>query len=570
MKRPPAGLEDFAEIIEGDYYYIDKTELIRHLILRGRKVTLFTRPRRFGKSLNLSMLQEFFEIGSDPKLFDGLAVSRDPALIAHHLGKYPVISLSLKNVDGSDFDLAFACFCGVMSDEARRLQVLENSSYLDDFDRQTYRDIVNLGRAVDCRDKNTVRILTQSLFKLTELLKKHYGTRVIVLIDEYDVPLDKAHVHGYYDEMVELLRNMFTASLKTNKNLAFAVLTGCLRISKESIFTGMNNLVVDSITSLRSGEFFGFTEDETRAILSDYGLSDRREEVREWYDGYQFGDTRVYCPWDVINYCADLTSKERTTAVSYWANSSGNDLVQEFVQIAGENTSRELETLVEGRPLIKQINENITYRELTDSVQNLWSVLFSTGYLTGYVRDDGNYVLQIPNREVQQIFERDIVTWFTTRTRQDTESGARFYHAALSGDPRQMEEVLTGLLFDSISIRNTYTRKHLRENFYHSFVAGLLTPYRDIRSNPEAGNGYSDILIQDRRGGTAAILELKYADSDSPRAMEAACQDALRQIERMHYDADVIRSGLFRTVHRYGISFYRKQSCVRIADEAPA
>lgn len=567
MKLLPRGLEDFAEIRREGYYYVDKTGLIRQIVQGGDKVTLITRPRRFGKSLNMSMLQNFFEIGADPQLFDGLAVAEDPEFCSQYLGKYPVIAISLKGVEALDFQGAQESLVSAIADEAMRFPFLAESPALTQEERHLYGQLTKVDLSGKSKYDMPEAILKDSLKTLTHLLTKHYGTKTVLLIDEYDVPLDKAHIHGYYEQMVTLLRTVFANALKTNPDLGFAVLTGCLRISRESIFTGLNNLTINSISSGNSGEYFGFTEQEVDDLLSYYGIADRKGEVKEWYDGYQFGKCKVYCPWDVVNYCYDISTGERDRAVSYWANSSGNDLVREFVDTVGDKTSRELEALVAGESLTKQINENVTYRELTDSAENLWSVMFSTGYLTGYLKDDGNYVLRIPNREVQQIFEKDIIRWFDGRVRRDTESGLRFYRAAMNEDPATMEDILTGLLFDSISIRDTYTRKHLRENFYHGFVIGLLTQFPDIRSNPESGNGYSDIMMLNRQEKKAVILELKYADSDSPEGMEKAGQDALGQIEKMKYDADLRRSRLFTKIIKYGISFFGKQSCVRIQDE---
>lgn len=564
MKLLPRGLEDFSEIRREGYCYVDKTGLIRQIVQGGDKVTLITRPRRFGKSLNMSMLQHFFGIGADPKLFDGLSVAEDPEFCSRYMGKYPLISISLKGVEALVFQGAEEALVSAIADEAMRFPFLAESPALTSEERHLYGQLIKVDRSGKSKYDMPEAILKDSLKTLTHLLAKHYGRKTVLLIDEYDVPLDKAHIHGYYEKMVTLLRTLFVNALKTNPDLAFAVLTGCLRISRESIFTGLNNLTINSISSGNSGEYFGFTEREVDDLLAYYGIADRKSEVKEWYDGYQFGKSEVYCPWDVVNYCYDISSGERDRAISYWANSSGNDLVREFVNTVGEQTSRELEALVAGESLTKQINENVTYRELTDSAENLWSVMFSTGYLTGYLKEDGNYVLRIPNREVQQIFEKDIIRWFDGRVKRDTESGLRFYRAAMNEDPATMEDILTGLLFDSISIRDTYTRKHLRENFYHGFVIGLLTQFPDIRSNPESGNGYSDIMMLNRQDKKAVILELKYADSDSPEDMEVACRDALGQIEKMKYDEDLRRSRLFTKITKYGISFFRKQSCVRI------
>lgn len=564
LKKLPTGLESFAEIRRSDYYYVDKTALIKYVIADGGKVTLFTRPRRFGKSLNMDMLKNFFEIGADPALFRELEISKDKEFCAQYFGRYPVISISLKHVDGLTFSEAFGFFCSVIADEAKRFSFLKDSDRLDSSDQEVYREILSLAGPVDSSNDNTRRILANSLYNLSQLLSRHFGTRTVILIDEYDVPLDKAHVHGYYDQMISLLCSMLGSALKTNSSLAFAVLCGCLRISWESIFTGLNNMKVNTITAQGASEYFGFTDGEVSEMLAYYGLADRKDEVREWYDGYRFGDTEIYCPWNVVNYAQDICSGEKKLAGNYWANSSSNDLVREFISAAGQRTSGQLEQLMNGGELTKQINENLTYRDLDGSVENLWSVLYMTGYLTGYVSSQGEYILRIPNREVQQIFEKDITRWFGARIQRDTVSGQKFYLAALKGDPEHMEAVLTGLLFDSISIRDTYSRKGLRENFYHGFVLGLLSSFPDIRSNAEGGDGYPDIMILDRKGRRAAILELQYASSDAPDTMEKACAQALTQIEEKKYAQPLTRSGLFDTKLKYGISFHKKISCVRM------
>ena len=404
-----------------------------------------------------------------------------------------------------------------------------------------------------------------SFFELSALLRKHFNQKVIILIDEYDVPLDKARFHDYYDEMVTLIRNMFGAALKTNDNLAFAVLTGCLRISKESIFTGLNNFKVNSITSNTSDEAFGFTEENVRALLDYYELSSHASEIKKWYDGYKIGNSDIYCPWDVINYCSDLYSGNRKFPIDYWSNSSGNAIVRDFVKIATGETIGEIERLVAGETIKKKIREDLTYRDIDNDIDNLWSVLFSTGYLTGTVdEDDGRtYNLYIPNLEVHELFVDQISTWFKYKVRGDLSSAEEFYNAMFEGNPEEMEYVLCDILGESISIRDTFSRDDLRENFYHGFILGLLQPYREVYSNRESGDGYPDVIVINKKLREAAILEFKYADSDDLHTMEKACNDALAQIENTNYASNP-RFRVMKQVKKYGISFNKKTACVRM------
>ncbi|MDY6323657.1 MAG: AAA family ATPase [Catonella sp.] len=567
MKRLPTGWDDFERVIKGDYYYVDKTRLVNNLIQTGSAVTLFTRPRRFGKTLNMSMLKNFFEIGSDPSLFDGLEITKNKVICNEYMGKYPVISISLKGVSGLTYEEAKNKLAAVIATEAMRFSFLEDSSKLSERDKALYEQLVKVDDNGKSRFDLPLDVLSGSLYTMTELLNKHYGLKAVVLIDEYDVPLDKAYIHGYYDEMVELIRDMFHAAFKTNSNLAFAVLTGCLRVSKESIFTGLNNMKVDSISMLNSGETFGFSNNEVEQMLAYYGISENKDEVKAWYDGFRFGDDEVYCPWDVINYVDDNISGVTKEPNNYWINSSGNDLVREFVDISTKETIEDLEKLVSGEKVKKSINENLTYRDMDSTIDNLWGILYATGYLTGIRTNDNLYDLWIPNKEVRQIYEENIIKWFNKKVREDASSKEQFYNAALSGNAEEMEGVLNGLLFDSVSIRDTYTRKYLRENFYHGFVLGLLTGFEGIRSNSESGDGYSDIMILDRGNKTAAILELKYADSDDVEVMEKACNAAIKQIVVKKYDKTLIRSGVAKNIYKYGISFNKKLACVRINEQ---
>ena len=446
-QKLPVGIEIFNELIEKNYYYVDKTLLIKDIVNEGSKVTLFTRPRRFGKSLNISMLKNFFNIDGDKSIFEGLDISKDKEFCNKYMGKYPVISISLKGVNGRTFEEAVNRLRTIIGDETSRYKFLMNSSKLDEEDK----NILGKLFAVDINGKTIYAMsndeMISSLKTLTNLLFKHFGQRVILLIDEYDVPLDKAHINGYYDDMVNLIRNMFENALKTNENLEFAVLTGCLRISKESIFTGLNNFKLNSITSNTFDEAFGFTENDIKTMLDYYELSDHADEIKEWYDGYKIGKSDIYCPWDVINYCSDLYTGNKIFPVDYWSNSSSNDIVREFVSIATGETISEIEKLVAGETIKKRVREDLTYRDIDDDIDNLWSVLFSTGYLTGTVEDDGRtYDLYIPNLEVHDLFVDQISRWFKNKVRMDTSSAEKFYHATLNGNCEVMEKVLCKIL----------------------------------------------------------------------------------------------------------------------------
>ena len=566
MKNLPTGWDDFERVIKDGYYYVDKTKLISNLIGTGSAVTLFTRPRRFGKTLNMSMLKNFFEIGSDPSLFDGLAIADNKELCEKHQGKYPVISISLKRVDGNTFDEAYGKLCDVVGGEAERFAFLLDSTKLSEGDKEDYRKLIK--RESDSATYYSIptNILTGSLQKLSLLLSKHYGVNTVILIDEYDVPLDKAHVHGYYDEMVGIIRSMFHDALKTNSNLAFAVLTGCLRVSKESIFTGLNNLRIDSISMPRSGETFGFSDEEVENILRDYGIYDKKNEIKAWYDGFRFGNDEVYCPWDVINYVNDNIFEGSKGAINYWANSSSNELVREFVDISTRETTEELEKLVAGDKVEKRINENLTYRDLDGSIDNLWGILYATGYLTGTRGADNIYTLWIPNKEVCQIYEEDILKWFDNRVRRDTESATKFYNACLNGESAEMNKVLNKLLRKSVSVRDTFARKDLKENFYHGFILGLLSQFSDIQSNREGGNGFSDITIVNDKLNKAAILELKYSETEGLQTMEKVCDEALKQIEYKNYAEDLVLSG-YEPIYKYGLAFNKKRSYVKMEQQ---
>ncbi|MDY6357100.1 MAG: AAA family ATPase [Catonella sp.] len=567
MKRLPTGIENFEEIRSENFYYVDKTMLIRSLFLEEGKVTLFTRPRRFGKTLNMSMLKYFFEIGRDGNLFDGLKISEDKEFTDNYMNRYPVISISLKEVDGLNFTQAFYGFCNIIYYEAERFYFLKDSDKLTDIDKEKYNAILELGRPSVKLNDETLRILTDSLFNLTLLLRKHYSRKVIILIDEYDVPLDRAHTNHFYDETVNLIRKMFHAALKTNDNLAFGVLTGCLRVSKESIFTGMNNLTVNSITNDGINEYFGFTDGEVDEMLEYYGLGGKKSEIKEWYDGYKFGESEIYCPWDVINYCKDIKSGARTKAVSYWANSSSNSLVRDFVKIAAGQTKETLERLISGEHINKKIREELTYRDINEDIDNLWSVLYMTGYLTGK-GEGGNFNLWIPNKEVGQIFEDNIIGWFSDYVKQEKKLSEKFYYGAFHEKADEMADALNEILYESVSLRDIQSRKYLRENFYHALILGLLANYRGIDSNSESGDGYSDITMTDTGKKTAVILELKYSEADDDKALDKACLEALNQIEEKDYERKFKAAGLFNKVIKYGLAFNKKRAMVMIKNES--
>ena len=563
-KRLPVGIDDFAKIRNGNYYYVDKSLLIKDIIKAGSEVTLFTRPRRFGKSLNMSMLKNFFSVNGDKAIFNGLEISKDKVFCDKYMGKYPAIFISLKGAEGLNFRSAINKLKYIIGFEADKFSFLKNSNNLTDEDKEDYVKIIERNKDSETFYAMSDDVLLMSLKTLSYLLRKHYGTKTAILIDEYDVPLDKAHDNGYYDEMVELIRGMFGAALKTNENLEFAVLTGCLRISKESIFTGLNNFDVRSITNIEYNEYFGFTDDEVAEILDYYGLSSRSEDVKEWYDGYKFADKDIYCPWDVLKFCSEAVVQPDIVPMDYWSNSSGNKIVRDFVKLATGATVSEIEKLVAGETIKKKIREDLTYRDINNDIDNLWSVLFSTGYLTGTVEGASRiYNLYIPNLEVHDLFVDQISTWFESKVRRDTSSAEKFYNAAVTGDCAVMEKVLCRILGKSISIRDTFVSKDLRENFYHGFLLGLLQSYPEVYSNRESGNGFSDIMIVDDDSDTAAILELKYSDKDTLKAMENSCREALDQIKRMKYDENP-RLRVVDCIRKYGISFNRKIACVRI------
>ena len=553
-KRLPVGVDHFKKIRQQVFYYIDKTNLIKELITNWGEVNLFTRPRRFGKSLIMSMLQSFFEIGCDKTLFDGLNISRDKEVCEEYMGKFPVISISLKGVEGADYEGACEALRYIIGSEALRFSYLLESPNLTEEDKALYRSIIKLE---DGRYNMAEGTLLTSLQILTKILEKHYGTKTMVLIDEYDVPLDKAFQNGYYEQMVLLIRNLFSNVLKSNDSLYFAVLTGCLRISKESIFTGLNNLKIFSITNVRFDEYFGFTDQEVKELLEYYGLSEHFSSIKEWYDGYQFGKVSVYCPWDVINHCDNLCADPDAPPEDYWSNTSSNSIVRRFINKADKKTKEEIEQLIDGKTILKDIRQDLTYNELDTTIENLWSVLFTTGYLTQRGRMEGKkYQLTIPNREIRELFEYQIRQWFRDVTAREPHKLNAFCEAFPAGDAEKIESQLNEYLWNSISIRDTFVAKERKEHFYHGILLGLLQYKTNwlVCSNAESGEGYSDILIEVPESRTGIVIEIKYAENDQ---LDRGCAEALAQIEDKKYDTRLKADGM-KNIIRYGIACYRK------------
>ena len=551
-KKLPIGIDIFEKLEREEFYYVDKTGMIEDLLQNRSEVNLFTRPRRFGKSLNMSMLKAFFEIGGDPALFEGLKISINKELCEKYMGQFPVISISLKSVESLNFEATKKALKDILGEEAGRFYFLTQSSKLTNEEIESYKALLRVSETGDFLMSDTA--MEKALLRLSSLLHKHYNKQVILLIDEYDVPLDKAFQYGYYDEMVSLIRNMFGNALKTNPNLYFAVLTGCLRISKESIFTGLNNLKVLTLTDVRFDEYFGFTDSEVKDMLEYYGLSEHYEEVKEWYDGYRFGNVEVYCPWDVINYCDLLKADSKAQPQDYWSNTSGNAMVRRFIDKADTQTRDEIERLIAGEEILKEIHQELTYNELDSSIENLWSVLFTTGYLTQRGREGKKYRLTIPNNEIRELFILQIREWFRDVSRKDGETLNQFCEAFPEQNPEKIEEIFGDYLWNTISIRDTASSK--KENFYHGILLGLLG-YKSnwlVKSNAESGIGYSDILVEVPKNRTGIIIELKYAEDGN---MDAACEKALQQIEDRNYAAKLKDDGM-RNIIKYGIACYKK------------
>lgn len=552
----PVGIEDFKEIRQEEFYYIDKTKLLEQLLEKWGKVNLFTRPRRFGKTLNMSMLRYFFEIGTDESLFDGLYIKNNKKICEEYMGKFPVIFISLKNVEGLDFETALYRFVEIIGREAERFYFLLDSKKLTVNEKERYKTLIRLDNG---RYSMDVNILASALRLLSELLYKHYGKKTIIIIDEYDVPLDKAFQNGYYREMVSLIRAMFGDVLKTNDFLQFAVLTGCLRVSKESIFTGLNNFKVLSIADTRFDEQFGFTDEEVQTLLESYGLLEHISETKEWYDGYHFGDADVYCPWDVINHVDKLCGETDAKPQSYWINTSGNGLVKRFIDKANKTTRDEIERLISGETIEKQVSLELTYDEIDTTIDNLWSVLFTTGYLTQTgMTESGAYKLVIPNKEVREVYKLQIQEWFKRTVMSNKEQLKNFWKAFDGGDTKAVENYLNRTLSNSISVFDTKARDEEKESSYHTLLVGLLVGNADwlVKSNVEAGDGFADIIVETEDFDAGIIVELKYSKTFS--GMDKACEKAITKIKEKRYD-EYLKNDDRHDIMIYGIAFCKKK-----------
>ena len=557
-KRLPVGVENFEQMIKENYYYVDKTRLIGELLRNGGMVNLFTRPRRFGKTLNMSMLEHFFYIEGEENLFEGLEIAKDTKLCEAYRGKYPVIFLSLKGINAGSYDTAFRLTMETVKGAAKKAKFLEMSEKLDNHEKEDYRALLDKEM-----DEATLFL---SLKTLSELLEKHYGEKVIVLIDEYDVPLAKAFENGYYDQMVFLIRNLLEQVLKTNNSLKFAVMTGCMRISKESIFTGLNNFTTFTITDVDFDKYFGFTDREVRELLKYYACTDKYESIKEWYDGYRFGNVEVYCPWDVVSYLRSLRNDKDAIPQNYWVNTSSNAEVKEFLRHSKNmTTKREIERLMEGETITKTIRPELTYKEMYQSVENIWSVLFTTGYLTQAGQVDARmYKLRIPNLEIRDIFETQIMEYFRESVRKDGDTLKKFCEALENGEEKRVEGIFESYLKKTISIRDTFVRKPMKENFYHGILLGILGVKEEwgVFSNRETGEGYSDILIETENGEMAILIEVKYANDGD---LDLACKKALKQVEERKYDEELRENGAEKIL-KYGIACYMKRCRVKLSD----
>lgn len=565
VKKLPIGVDGFEKIRTQGFYYVDKTMFISELLENWGEVNLFTRPRRFGKTLTMDMLKSFFEIGGRKELFDGLKITQEKELCEEYMGQFPVISITLKGVAGLNYQEAVNALRYAIGTEALRFRFLAQSDKLSEEEQRMYLQIIEIGKSKETVFSMDADVLLTSLKTLSQMLAKHYGKKVILLIDEYDVPLDKAFQGGYYEEIISLIRNLFGNVLKTNPDLYFAVITGCLRISKESIFTGLNNLNVMTITDKYFNDSFGFTDDEVEEMLAYYDRKEAIDTMREWYDGYRFGEKLVYCPWDVIKYTQALRRNREAIPENYWANTSGNDMVRRFIDKADQTTRNEIEQLIAGESIQKEIRPELTYRELDTSIDNLWSVLLTTGYLTAVERVSAKkFRLAIPNAEIQDLFVSQVKDWFRDTSRADLSRIEKFCEAFPDGDAARIEKMLHDYLWDSISVRDTAVRKSMKENFYHGMVLGLLQSRSDwlTRSNAELGEGYSDIVIctPDKTG---IIIELKYTDDGN---LEKGCEDALKQIEDRKYAVDLEHRRM-KKVLRYGMAFCEKECKVVLAEE---
>lgn len=554
MKRLPIGIEDFEKIRQEDYYYVDKTGMIGDIIRNGAEVTLFTRPRRFGKSLNMSMLEQFFSLNGKPELFEGLQIMGEPELCQKYMGQYPVISLSLKGINAVSYEIAFKIAVRGINESAAMVDYLEQSERLTKNDKESYRELLK-------RDMDEAEFYV-SLRELSRLLAKHFDKKVIILIDEYDVPLAKAYENGYYDQMIFTMRNFLEQALKTNRNLQFAVLTGCMRISRESIFTGLNNFQVLSISDVGFDEYFGFTDNEVRQLLCYYRQEQSYGSIREWYDGYRFGNVDVYCPWDVLNHCQKLLADPSVQPQNYWINTSSNDVVRRFIEKSDSGMTRqEIEALIAGEEIEKEICQELTYQDMYANIENIWSVLFMTGYLTYHGKPENNrFCLAIPNLEIRNIFTTQIMEYFRKNVQADGKTLKSFCDALEQGDAETVEEILQQYLKKTISIRDTFVQKQMKENFYHGILLGILGIKERwaVSSNRESGDGYSDIVVETENSEKGMILELKYAQDGN---LEQACRKALAQTTEVHY-AEILEDQGINEILCYGIAFYKKRCMV--------
>ena len=558
-KKLPIGIENFEKLRLENFYYIDKTGLIRELLNNWGEVNLFTRPRRFGKTLNMSMLENFFSLDGDKSIFDGLEISKETALCEEYMGKYPVVSISLKGIDAWSYETAYQMAVRVIIDAAAKFYFLLDSEKLNAHDKAEYQKLLD--------DTMNEGMFGSSLKLLSGMLEKHYGTKVILLIDEYDVPLAKSHANGYYDQMISLIRSLLGEALKTNSSLKFAVLTGCLRISKESILTGLNNLKVRSVTDVRFDEYFGFTDMEVKTLLQYYGYPDSYDVAKKWYDGYHFGNVDVYCPWDVLNYCDSLLDDKEAQPENYWINTSSNDAVKRFIQeSANYTTKREIESLIAGEVITKEIHQELTYPEIYQTIDNIWSLLFTTGYLTRRGKAEGRQMkLAIPNLEIRDIFVTQIMEFFRENVREDGDTLNCFCDALQNKDAENVEKIFNDYLRKTISIRDTAVRTGMKENFYHGVLLGILSVKNrwGISSNREMGEGYADILAEPDTGDMGIIIEVKYAhDGD----LDEACKEALKQIEYTRYEDDLSDDGV-ENILKYGIACYKKRCRVMLAEK---
>lgn len=563
-KKIPIGLDSFEKLREEEFYYVDKTAMIRDLIHTWGEVNLFTRPRRFGKSLNMDMLKSFFEIGADPSVFEGLEIMRDTELCKKYMGKFPVISISFKDAGGSSFESAVKKLGGIIRKEARNLQFLLDSDKLSNLDKDYMKNFFDINMDVELQE--------ESLALFSEFLYKHYGKKVIVLIDEYDVPLDKAYQNGYYNEMVEHMSALLGRALKTNRFIYISVITGCLRIAKESIFTGLNNFKIRTVSDIEFAEYFGFTDSEVKEMLQYYGLDGFYHEIKEWYDGYHFGNVEIYCPWDVLNYCDKLRVSKEAKPEAFWMNSSSNSIIQNILSEATETTKNQLEMLISGEEIEKKLVPELTYADLNDPDINvretyLWSVMFATGYLTETGKtENGVSRLVIPNKEIQEIYRDKIQSWYQIKVKEDEQKWKAFCGAVKKGDAETFQKLFDSYLSRTISIRDTFSKKEMKENFYHGMLLGILQCNGSwvLKSNQESGEGYCDIMIQIPVEKTGCVIELKYAENGK---FDQACNAALKQIEDREYTS-YLRQEDMETIHIYGVACYKKRCKVEYRCES--